>query len=151
MVTLLIHQRHAAFAILTQHLDDTNETGLKRGILADVAKKFKVDRSVICRLWRESRTIMTSQNLSIDDLLLDSSYFKPKHNSKRKGKYKFDRSELRQTVKNLPFKERKSFRDLAIKTGISKTTLHRMTKKEKVLKVHSSALKPTLTDEQKMA
>ena len=48
----------------------------------------------------------------------------------RKGKHEFNRTELRQTAKNLPFKDGKNCRDLAIKTGMSKTTLQRMTKKE---------------------
>ena len=73
MVNLTANQKHAAFVILSQHLDDTTGSGIKHGVLTNVAKKFAVDKSTICRLWRESRTIMTSQNLSVDDLIKDAS------------------------------------------------------------------------------
>ena len=94
---------------------------------------------------------MTSQNLSVDDLITDASHFKTRTCKRRSRKYKYNRRELWKTVKKISFKERRNFCDLAIATGIPKTTLHRITKREKVFKRHSSALKPILSEENKIA
>lgn len=143
-------QKHAAFVLLSQHLDDSNDTGIKRGMITSVAKKFDVDRSTICRLWRESKSLMVSQNLSVDDLITNKENFTTK-TKKRGRKSKYSRVHLRKEVRKLPFKQRRNFKALSSATGVPKTTLHRMTKKEKAFRMHSSALKPKLTDENKIS
>lgn len=143
-------QKQAAFCYLTDHIDNNTKTGLKWGILAKCAKNFNVDRTAMSKFWRERCRKMTEDGKTVNEAGRDFNWFQTRQ-KERGRKPKFDRGELRKKVRLLTFKERKNFRSMAVATGVPPATLHRMLKKEKVFRRHSSALKPILTEENKVS
>lgn len=93
---------------------------------------------------------MTSQNLSIDDLMTNDKHFATKV-GQRGQKFKHDRSEMQKTVGKFSFEDGKNCRAIAAVTGVPVTTSRRMAKKERVFRRHTSALKPVPTEENELA
>jgi hypothetical protein len=143
-------QKHAAFCYLTDHIDNNSKTGLECGVLARCAKNFNVDRTTMSKFWREQCRMMNEDGKTVNEARGDFTWFQTKQ-KERGRKAKFDRKDLRKKVRRLTFKERKNFRSMAVATGVPIATLHRMLKKEKVFRRHSSALKPILTEENKVS
>ena len=83
--------------------------------------------------------------------------FDTDHVGRRKGKYKYDREALRETIKEIPFKGRRTYRRLAAKLNLHVSTTHLLEKGRKtvnrdgvILKKTRFSLKPTLTEQQKL-
>ena len=114
---LLVGQRHAAFLILANHIDPSSKSGVEWGELSRVAKIFDVDRSAICRFWRDARARMEKENRSLDDVTKDQTFFQPRQHE-RVRKKKYNRKQLRREVKQLRFKQRRNLRALSVATGV---------------------------------
>lgn len=142
------HQRHNLILLLSQHVDHDNKSGLERGTIKSAAKVFNIDRKTVSRLWREAQ--IKAHGIGITGVVHNPQLFASKKHL-RGRRQQYDRNALREQVRSIPFKDRRNFRQLATATGVSKTLLFNMMKIEKIFKRHSSALKPTLTDEQKVA
>ena len=93
---------------------------------------------------------MLDSDQTVDEVCKDPSFFYT-CTGQRGRKIKYDRAELRKTVRKLPYKQRRTYKDLAAATGVPKTVLHAMTKSEGVFRRHTSSLKPVLTEENKVS
>ena len=143
-------QRYAAFCLLFQARVDTVNDTLPKGIFQQVAIKFACDKSTMSRFWREIKQKAEDHNKTLDELLDDTDFFCSR--AKERGRSKlYNRKEVRKDIRNVPLKKRRTFRSLSVAIGVPPSTLHRMTKEEGLLKKHSSALKPTLTEENKVS
>ena len=141
-------QRHSAFLLLLSKDDPDSEDGLRRGAITEVAKIFDVHRSTISRFWREWS--VRAGQATMSEFVNNPTFFSSKvHQRGRKPKW--DRKELREEVRAMKFKDRRTIRGLASKLNIPRSTIGRMIKVEGVFRRHSSAVKPILTDENKVA
>lgn len=117
---------------------------LPYGAISMVAKKFQIGREVVSKMWNKA-TLSRSLGVVVKEEVIS-------HNgSRRAGKTKWDTDEMVKETKAIPRKKRKTYRALATRLGMPKSTVHRMKQKRKVFVRHSSALKPTLTDVNKLA
>jgi hypothetical protein len=133
-------QRQSIFILLSNSVDPETTSGLEWGAAARVAKIFEVDRATTSRIWRDAQARLVEAGRTIEDVSKDDSFFQPQVH-RRGRKIKYNRKEMRKEAKGLPFKQRKTFRSMAVSIGVPLTTLYRMTKTEKVFKRHTSALK----------
>lgn len=114
---------------------------LPYGSISAVAKKFRICRAVVSRLWNKA-TLSRSTGIVIE-------------NEVRKGKKggnntKWDHEALKDETKSISVKKRRTVRALAKRLGMPASTVHYMRKQRKVLVRHSNALKPHLTDDHRI-
>ena len=108
---------------------------LDRGALQHAADRFGRAKSTISMFWSNWK-----KTYSID------SSFKRVSSSKDHSITKWiNRNYIETQLKKVRVSERTSIRAVASQLRISKTTVHRLLRKEKLLRVHSSGLKPALT------
>jgi len=69
---------------------------------------------------------------------------------RRKGKHTCDREELKQRVLAVPFSKRRKERHLAAQLGMARSTAHCLLRGQKMFKRISSAVKPKLTEANKV-
>lgn len=112
---------------------------IPRGVISDAADQLKCHRNVISKILRATKGITEAE-----DLL---EVLKPKTSTRGVKGYSGDA--LRVAIKNVPMNRRRTYRVLARASGISKSSLHRAVKCGK-LWVHSSAVKPFLTERNKV-
>ena len=134
-----LEQQKRALCLLLSQLKDGV---LPWGSLTIVADEIGEARSTISRLWGqacgacEESPIITpeiaSQNHSCTNAL------------------KYSHAEFRQGLKEIPRRHRKTYRSTAKAMGVSLSMVQRMLLQRDVCRVHTSSLKPTLTDENKM-
>ena len=92
---------------------------------------------------------MASNSQTIEDVTHDIGFLKS--NVTNRGRpQKYDRELLIEDVKRQPLKECCNYKVLSQVLGIPKTTLIQMVEKERVLKQHSSTVKPTLDEAKKV-
>lgn len=118
---------------------------IRHGAFSKVAAKFKdtlVDRSTVSRLWAK-RTVRMVSNLIIIEL-------PPKMTHNRGRKPIYCKEEFQQALKNMPLSNRRNLRDIAHGMNIGLTTVHNYLKSEDMWRC-SSALKPSLTEQNKMS
>jgi hypothetical protein len=131
---------------LFYHLWNKLENGvLPRGAIVETSKIFSVHRKTVTRLWREGLATVQDNN----DLTVDVS--SRNKNSGRKPKY--NQPGLNDAVKSIPIKERKNMRQLSRHLNVGLGTVHRMVHNpnyDGVLKPHTSAVRPSLTDSNKL-
>ena len=108
--------------------------------LAKAAQTFGLKKGGVRHRWRVHKSAIVSPGKFKLDL-------KHKKGAGRPRKMKL--SELQQKVKAVPFRYRQTLRSLSAQVGIPTTTLHRLLK-EGSLKKTRSAVKPTLTDANKV-
>lgn len=128
---------------------------LERGVTKDAAFFFQVHRNTIGKIWRATNTKL-ADHLSnhpdgLNEFLSCEKNFENDNNKKTGRPRKWERVELRKAVKVVPLGQRKDWRSIAAAVGVPKSTLHDMSKKEKIFKRRRSNLKPVLTDENKVA
>ena len=138
--------RKAAFCILYSHSKDGV---LERGALKKTAEMFSVDGTTMGRLWREILKKIEDESVAIPDILHDLSFFESK-SSNRGRPLKWDKAEMREAAKLVPFQQRNTFRQMSSATKIPKSTLFDMFKKG-LFRRHTSSLRPHLTEENKVA
>ena len=119
---------------------------LPYGSMSVVAKKIDVSRATVSRLWKLATTCRS------DDHGNNSSFPKDEIKSRkheRGRKQKWDPEAVKDAIKETPFKNRRTFQALASQLEVPPTTLRRMRKQQLICR-HSSALKPSLTEDHKL-
>ena len=113
------------------------------GSFTIVADQVGVSRSTISRLWGQARG-------ACEQSLIITLEIASRNNSRAKS-LKYSHAEFRQGLKEIPRRRRKTYRSTAKAMGVSLNTVQRMLFKKDVCRVHTSSLKPTLTEENKMS
>ena len=113
------------------------------GLFTIVADQVGVARSTISRLWRQARGAR-------EQSLIITPEIASRNNSRAKS-LKYSHAEFRQGLKEIPRRRRKTYRSTARAMGVSLNTVQRMLLKKDVCRIHTSSLKPTLTEENKMS
>lgn len=126
-------------AVIAELLKGSNNGILRKGDFTRVGILFQTNRRVIARLWT------CYQHQKAAGVLSPDLHNKRRGNSGRKG-HNIDA--LRQTLKDIPIKNRTTLRGLAAALGIPKTTLVRNLEKLG-LRAVSRQLKPLLTNRAK--
>jgi hypothetical protein len=157
---LTLNDRKACFAMLLMHASNGL---LKRGSFVSTARKFGVSSHCVKRVWRAVISNMQAHLEEQDDhfnfvrleeLVLPLCMFPDKvFLSNKFGKVgkkkKINRVELAEATARLPLNERGTYRNHAAALNISKSSSHRILKEEKKLRIVSSDIKPSLTEENK--
>jgi hypothetical protein len=115
-------------------------TKLPHGALQKVADEFFVGRWSVSRLWKRAR----ANNL----------FSSPCVNSKKKrsGRHpKYNPVDISEAIANIPLSLRTTIRSTATVLGIPYQTLHLYKEKTGCTMVHSSAIKPSLDEDNKVA
>jgi hypothetical protein len=145
----------------------------KRGIFQELADLLGFKRKAVSRQWNQMAKKMAPllDNQDEEDharIIHDNAHilFATGASSRRAGKYKYDRDELKVTMKAMPLKQRKTIRKTAGRLAIPKSSLQDImrprlpwklaaqvqeTKLSAVLVRHKSRLKPTLTELNKLS
>ena len=113
------------------------------GSFTIVADQIGVSRSTISRLWGQARGAR-------EQSLIISPEIASRNNSHTKS-LKYSHTEFRQGLKEIPRRRHKTYRSTAKAIGVSLNTVQRMLLQKDVCRVHTSSLKPTLTEENKMS
>ena len=118
------------------------EDGMISGSFAMVAECFGVARSTVYRLW--NRVVRTRAHGHI----ISPEFQSHKKNCGRPPMYPSEF--VREGIKNIPLRKRRTQRKLAASLGVSKTTVQRWIV-DSTIRVHCNSLKPVLTEENKVA
>ena len=113
------------------------------GSLTIVADQIGVSRSTISRLWRQARGAH-EQSLIITPEIAS-------RNNSRANCLKYSHAEFHQGLKEIPRHHRKTYCSTVKAMGVALSTVQRMLLHRDVCRVHTSSLKPTLTEENKMS
>ncbi|XP_042009191.1 uncharacterized protein LOC121757765 [Salvia splendens] len=111
---------------------------LTRGAVMEAAEEYGISRKTVYRLWNKAKQQMQRGEPAIME-------------GKVKGYHHSDKFSLdEEKVRALSTLERSSIRKMAHKLSVSKSTLGQWIKEAK-LRPHTNAIKPTLTDANKLA
>ena len=138
VVSLQLRKR--ALGLLLSQLEDGV---LPWGSLTIVADQIGVSRSTISRLWWQARG-------ACEQSLIITLEIASRNNS-RMNCLKYSHVEFRQGLKEIPWHRRKTYRSTAKAMGVALSTVQQMLLHQDVCRVHTSSLKPTLTEENKMS
>jgi len=134
-------------SIISQLLERTETVDgafrLARGAQNDVAKNFDINKSTVNRIWKRAQQSRADPNIE--------AYRASPQKKGRSGRpILYDREALCEAAAELPYHQRKTMRGLAGALGISVYTVWKLIRKEKVINPHSNAIKPFLTEENKV-
>ena len=118
------------------------EDGMRSGSFAMVAGCFGVARSTVYRVW--NRVVCTRAHGHI----ISPEFQSHKKNCGRPPMYPSEF--VREGIKNIPLRKRRTQRKLAASLGVSKMTVQRWIV-DSTIRVHCNSLKPVLTEENKVA
>ena len=155
-------KRSASFMLLGLVKDKE----LPRGAIVEISKKFSVHRSTISRLWKKTRaTLLNTEAGGHEDSVLatttdlwstinpvddkKTNIFATRFHERTLGKV-YDRAAVKQQVTTIPLKKRTTYKRLAKELQLSTTTIWRMVREENNLRRHTSSVKPTLTNNNKV-
>jgi len=141
--------------------------GMKTGIFRELANQLGFERRAVARQWRNMETslrdLLHNQTEELHAGIIEESHhilFKVNHSARRLGKYKHNRAELQQRIKDIPFKERKTRRLLAARLNLPLSTTQCLVRDRRkgpkvwyggaMIKVYSSSIKLALTDGNKL-
>ena len=124
-------------------LERLENGALRRGSITEGAVLVSVSPGTVSRLWR--RWSLAHLNALNGEWDVTSG---KKANSRP---VKYLRDGFIDAVRELPLRSRSTVRLIQGAVGVSKTTIHRLIHHEKLLRPHTSAGKPMLTDVNKMA
>ena len=113
------------------------------GSFTIVADQIGVARSTIRRLWQQACRACEQSLIITPEIDL--------WNNSRANTLKYSPAEFRQGLKEIPWCHCKTYRSTAKAMGVSLNTVQRMLLQKDVCRVHTSSLKPTLTEENKMS
>ena len=121
---------------------------LKDGVLpwgsfTIVAEEIGVACSTISRLWRQARR-------ACEQSLIITLEIASRNNS-RANCLKYSHAVFRQGLKEIPRRHRKTYHSTVKAMGVALSTVQRMLLHRDVCRIHTSSLKPTLTEENKMS
>ena len=148
---LTIPQKIAIFTTLWEDYKDGGK--LSWGIVSRVARNFGFGHKTVARFWDSMCRAMQAHlndHGRESDFFVNIANFEGSLKGKVGRKPKHDRKEVRRLVAEVPFSQRGDWRTLSSAVGIPKSTLHRMQKSEGVFKRQSNALKPSLTEANKL-
>ena len=137
---MLLEQRKRALGLLLSRLKDGV---LPWGSLTIVADEIGVARSTISRLWGQACGAREESLIITPEIALQ--------NHSRTNALKYSHVEFRQGLKEIPQHCCKTYCSTAKAMGVSLSTVQRTLLKRDVYRVHTSSLKPTLTEENKMS
>ena len=129
-----------ALGLLLSQLEDGV---LPWGSLTIVAEEIGVARSTISRLWQQAHGAH-KQSLIITPEIAS-------WNNSHVNCLKYSHAEFRQGLKEIPQHHHKTYCSTAKAMGVTLSTVQRMLLHRDVCRVHTSSLKPTLTEENKMS
>ena len=132
--------RKMALGLLLARLEDGV---LLWGSFTIVADQIGVACSTLSRLWRQARRAR-KQSLIITTEIAS-------RNNSRTNCRKYSHAEFRQGLKEIPRHCRKTYHSTAKEMGVALSTVQRMLLHQDVFRIHTSSLKPTLTEENKMS
>lgn len=132
---LTLQQRISIYHTL---LEGSINGKLPKGILQETAARFSVSRLTISRIWHRGRNSIREGKICADVSSRKLGNSGPKYRER-------DLSRMKQ----IPLRLRKNLRTLAVQLDIPKSTLHDSMKRG-AIKVVSSAIKPYLTEENKL-
>nr|XP_017226371.1 PREDICTED: uncharacterized protein LOC108202480 isoform X1 [Daucus carota subsp. sativus] len=128
-------ERRVVFHFL---LERSTNGKLKNGSMIEASHKFSCSTSTVQRIWVQAK------NSFGRGLPLDVS-------SKLKGRVGRKKIEIdRDEVSQVPLRRRTNIRSLACAINMAKSTLHRRIKEGGNIRSHTNAIKPHLTNENKM-
>ena len=121
---------------------------LKNGVLlwgsfTIVADEIGVACCTISRLWWQARGAH-EQSLIITPEIASQ-------NNSRANCCKYSHAEFRQGLKEIPWRRRKTYRSTAKAMGVALSMVQQMLLHRNVCRIHTSSLKPTMTEENKMS
>lgn len=129
-------QRRSVFEFL---LECSVGGHLPYGTINDAATKFTITRKVVSAIWQQGRQSVNNGSVAAD------------FTSRKVGKVGRKRKTISQAdIESIPKKQRGNIRSTAAALNIGVATAHKLLK-EGILKAHSNAVKPFLTDENKKA
>ena len=135
-----LQQRKRALGLLLSRLKDGV---LPWGSLTIVADEIRVAHSTIRRLWQQAHGAH-KQSLIITPEIAS-------WNNSHMISLKYSHPEFRQGLKEIPRRHRKTYCSTAKSMGVALSTVQGMLLRRDVCHVHTSSLKPTLTEEHKMS
>jgi hypothetical protein len=113
-------ERKQIVSTLLFEAKDGNLLGkLRHGAITAVANTYNVHHQTIKKIWERAR-----ENFQNPDVRAFRASPKKKHNSGRKKKW--NHQEVRDAVREIPFHQKRTLRDLAAALAIPLTSLHRM-------------------------
>ncbi|XP_042056175.1 uncharacterized protein LOC121800731 [Salvia splendens] len=119
-------------------LKHSHDGVLARGAVMEAADAFEVSRKTVYRVWKAAKELMQRGEPAIMQ-------------GKIKGYHHADQLKIdEEKVRNLSTLERASLRKMAVKLNVSKSTLGQWVKHGK-LRPHTNAIKPALTNVNKIA
>ncbi|XP_042011990.1 uncharacterized protein LOC121760375 [Salvia splendens] len=119
-------------------LKHSHDGVLARGAVMEAADAFEVSRKIVYRVWKAAKELMQRGEPAIMQ-------------GKIKGYHHADQLKIdEEKVRNLSTLERASLRKMAVKLNVSKSTLGQWVKHGK-LRPHTNAIKPALTNVNKIA
>jgi len=123
---------------------EDGEFRLARGALSTVSKNFDVAKSTVHRLWK--RAVKNRNNPQVH------AYRATPQKKGRSGrKPLYDREALAEEIAALPVRKRRTLRSMAAALGVPKSTLFDIKDKEDdIINPHTNAIKPFLTEENKI-
>ena len=113
---------------------------LQKGSLTEVAEKFQTSRPTVSRLWGQAKLSRSESKLVEKEVLSKKTT--------RGRKKKWDDEAIKEAIKEIPWKKRRTMRGLSKELGIPLSTLQ--SRKKQVFFRHTSSLKPALTDDQRI-
>ena len=131
--------------LLADLLDQSSMVNGKRvlasGAVRNVAKKFKLSERSVRRQWKKALDRREKEGFYSCTSLKQG-------NSGRKQLY--NREELMEAMEQVPGHERGNLRSLANSLGVGLKTVWMLKMDEKIIHPHTNAIKPFLTDENKL-
>ena len=135
-----LEQRKRALGLLLSQLKDGV---LPWGSLTIVADEIGVARSTISRLWGQAHGAHEESLIITPEIAL--------WNNSHVNSLKYSHLEFRQSLKEIPRQRRKTYCSTAKALRVSLNMVQRMLLRQDVCHIHTSSLKPTLTDENKVS
>ena len=132
-------QRNAVIAdLLDASIIDKGKRKLARGAVKMASEKFRRSERTIRNIWNQAQ----ENRVNIGSYTANSQI-----KSKSGHREVYNREELLEEMEELRHTNRGTVRDLAQGLGVSKTTIHKLIRVEKVIFPHSNAIFPLLTEQ----
>ena len=135
-----MEQQKRALGLLLSQLKDGV---LPWGSLTIVADEIGVAHSTISRLWWQARGAHEESLIITPEIAL--------RNNSCVNALKYSHAEFCQSLKEIPQHRHKTYRSTVKALRVSLNTVQRMLLQRDVCRIHTSSLKPTLTDENKVS
>jgi hypothetical protein len=135
---------------------------MKPGVQKELARLLGVSRVTVSRQWTKVNSKLAPLLINHEEdrhreIMQENLHFLfgDGKSLRKKGKYIYDREDLREQIKLVPHKARRSVKKLACQVGMAKSTINqyihpRSADEQPLIIRHVSKLKPTLTEKNKV-